>query len=213
MRIQTQGTLAIAGALAVALFALGAGAQENVPAATSAGATNVAPAQFKPVANATNQASQPAVVMPGSGAADILKMLDAGVSKDVVITYIQTLPGGWSLSGADLIALKQHGVPDDVVMELLKHHAPAVVEPAAASANPPESSTASQPSQPVVVVRSGRLDPESYDYFQHYYLYPRTLAYVNQTLGYNPAPFNYGYGYGYAPYYYGRPRRFFGPGY
>ena len=39
----------------------------------------------------------------------------------------------------------------------------------------------------VALLRSGQLnpgdlDPEGYDYFRHYYLYPRTLASANQRL-------------------------------
>jgi hypothetical protein len=50
--------------------------------------------------------------------------------------------------------------------------------------------------------RYGIFDPEGYDYFQYYYLYPRTLAYANQRL-YAP----YGSSFGFAPYAYG----FYGP--
>jgi len=61
------------------------------------------------------------------------------------------------------------------------------------------------------------LDPESYDYFQYYYLYPRTLASVNERI-YSSYPWvagypGYAYGYG-APWGFGgRPlaRQFPGP--
>ena len=57
-----------------------------------------------------------------------------------------------------------------------------------------------QAQRPVVVVPNsganrayGGLDPESYEYFQYYYLYPRTLAAANQRL-YTPYPSLYGFG-------------------
>jgi hypothetical protein len=50
---------------------------------------------------------------------------------------------------------------------------------------------------------SSNMDPEGYDYFHYYYLYPRTLAQANQRL-YAPGPYSgyfpYAYGYGPAPF-------------
>ena len=44
---------------------------------------------------------------------------------------------------------------------------------------------------------SGQLDPEGYDYFRYYYLYPRTLASANERLFSSPAfpppPYSRGY--------------------
>lgn len=152
-------------------------------------------------ATVTASSPAPAAAPVSAGAADILKLLDAGVSTDVIKTYIQTSTAGWNLTAADLVALKQRGVTDEISLELLKHRAAAVdPAPVAAPANSPAS-------RPVVVVRANRLDPEGYDFFQRYYLFPRTLAYANQTLG-------YGYGYGsYYPYGYARPHRFYGSAY
>jgi hypothetical protein len=147
--------------------------------------------------DASSSQANPAVAQtaPGNNAADILKMLDAGVSTDVIKTYIRTSPGGWNLGASDLITLKQRGVADDLTVELLNHHAP--VSSAQQMPIAPIATSAPQ----TIVVRTARPDPEGYDFFQHYYLFPRTLAYANQTLGYAPY---YSYGYGY-------PRRFGGP--
>lgn len=197
MKIQTLSFLAGTGALGLALLAFPALSQVNPTTGASASVsatttTNTAPA---PAADANPVAA----VSPASGAADILKMLDAGVSADVIKTYIQNSSTGWNLSAEDLIALKQRGVADEITVELLNHRGTA-----AAATSAPNGQTGSTGSQQVVaVVHTGNLDPEGYEFFQHYYLFPRTLAYVNQTLGYGPGG---GYPFGYA-----RPRRFFAP--
>jgi len=103
-----------------------------------------------------------------------------------------------------VIGLKEHGATDDLTTALLKRGAeirargeasPGVAAPVFAGAQPGPF----------------HLDPEGYDYFQYYYLYPRTLASAYERLGfYGPPP----YGYGYYPAYgasfsfgYGYPRR------
>jgi hypothetical protein len=157
--------------------------------ATLAGQTSAQPAPTGsvPAADALQTA-------PSAGVADVLKMLDAGVSKDVIKTYIETSSASFAASPSDLIALKNRGVTDDITMAILKHGSSAA--PAAAPA--PAPAAADNSSAPVrTYIISNRLDPEGYDYFQHYYLTPRTLAYVNQTLGYPSVP----YGDGFAPYY------------
>ena len=66
------------------------------------------------------------------------------------------------------------------------------------SATPATPSPAAKPSA-AAYPRSYALDPESYEYFQYYYLQPRTLASVYQRL----SPY-YSHSYGYnAPLPYG----------
>jgi len=132
---------------------------------------------------------------PSSGIADILKMLDAQVSPDVIRTYIETSPNTFDVTSDDLITLKQHKATDEITVALLKHNSSSAA-PAASSA---PAATQSQSPAPIraYVINNGRLDPESYDFFQRYYLMPRTLANVNQTLGYAAVP----YGDGFVPYY------------
>ncbi len=146
------------------------------------------------------------------GVADVVRMLDAGVSKDVVKAYIDNSPSSFDVSPTDLITLKSHGVSDEISMALLKRSSAPAATPAAAPATAAPASVVPDSSDGSVrqYVISGRLDPESYDFFQKYYLMPRTLASVNQTLGYPSVSYGDGfvpyyppaYGYGY-PYSYG----------
>jgi len=152
-----------------------------------------------------------------SGIDEILKMVQAGVSKDVMKTYIETAQVAFPLSAADIVTLKEHGVPDDLTMALMKRGAELAAQTtqAAASNSAPAkvSGTASLDAL-VAALRSGqfnagRLDPEGYDYFRYYYLYPRTLASANERLFSSPSsPAFPGYSLGYYPPWGFRPRPF-----
>ncbi len=137
------------------------------------------------------QATSPAV-------REILRMLDAGVSKEVIKAYLEGAPVTSQPTPSDMIALKEHGVADEITVALLKRSAQL-----APPAQPPPQTTA----PPVAARRSENtsyrfyLDPESYEYFQYYYLYPRTLANAYDRLGY--------YSWPYYPGYYGGPGPFF----
>ena len=129
-----------------------------------------------------------------TGVDEVLKMMKAGVSTEVIKTYIENSEIAYNLSGADIIALKEHAVPDELATAMVKRGA-ALRGQGAQAGNLTLAAIGNN--------RSYRpLDPESYDYFQYYYLYPRTLASANQRLySVNPPSF------GYRPYSYG----FYGP--
>ena len=142
--------------------------------------------------------SQPSTTQPANAVQEILKMVDAGVSKDVIKTYIENTRFDLIPTAGDIITLKQHSVPDELTTALLKRSAQIQAQRAQTS--------------PRLAVPAdlgyGQLDPESYDYFQYYYLYPRTLAYTYERLGGYYAPGFPGYyfslnqpcpaGYGYS---------------
>ncbi len=137
-----------------------------------------------------------AAVRHSAGVEEILKMAQAGVSMEVIKTYIESSPVAYDPSPDDLIALKERGIPDDVTMALVKRGAALRAQVS------PSGNLSAMPAAYPDRRRYGRLDPESYDYFQYYYLYPRTLAYANQRL-FSPYPsFS-----GFAPYPYG----YYGP--
>ncbi len=144
------------------------------------------------------QATSPAVQ-------EILRMLDAGVSKEVVKTYVQSAPASSQPSPSDMIALKEHAVPDEITVALLKRSA----ELAQQGQRPSQSQVGVVSAPPDRAGNPFYLDPESYEYFQYYYLYPRTLANAYDRLGYYPWSYNPGY-YGPVPPYY-RFRRGFYP--
>jgi hypothetical protein len=180
--------LVAGSAILTTMFVLrGAGQDSQVKAPSASDAA-------KPAAVAAKSPASPAV-------ADIVKLLDAGVSKDVVKAYIEKTLVGYQPSAADIIALKEHGVSDEVTTVLLKRtpetgasaaQSAASIVAAQAALNPAPGNAA-----PTYVAGEdyGRLDPEGYNYFQYYYLYPRTLAWANQQLGYYP-PLNNGWNYG-----------------
>jgi hypothetical protein len=135
-----------------------------------------------------------------AGVDEVVQMVQAGVSTEVIKTYIENSPIAYSLSATDIIALKNHAVPDDLTMAMVKRGATLkrlVSQLNSLNAMPARYSASNR--------RYGSLDPESYDYFQYYYLYPRTLAMANQRL-FTPypsfprfAPYPYGY-YGPMPF-------------
>jgi hypothetical protein len=124
---------------------------------------------------------------------EVLRMFQAGISPEVIKAYIASSTAPYKLSPADIIALKSQGVPDELTTAMLKHGASAAgqVSPPSIIQLPPASGA----SRPRTV---GGFDPESYDYFQYYYLYPRTIASANQRLLGTHAPYaTYGaYPYG-----------------
>jgi len=95
-----------------------------------------------------------------------------------------------------MIALKQHKVPDEIATLLLKRGAQVRVAVAQARAAAVERARSSRN------VAAGGFDPESYDYFQYYYLQPRALAFGYQRLSpyYYPSyPNAYRYGPPFGP--------------
>ena len=148
-----------------------------------------------------------------AGVNDVLKMVQAGISKDVVKAYIETAQVASPLTPADIVALKEHGVPDDLTVALLKRGA-GLNGPGASNAAPAQVSGTVNLAALVAALRSGQLspgylDPEGYDYFRYYYLYPRTLASANRRLWSSyPFPVYPGYSFGLWSPWAVRPRPF-----
>jgi hypothetical protein len=134
------------------------------------------------------------VLSPGVG--EILKMADAGVSTEVITTYIECSPTPPQPTDADMIALKQHKVPDEIATLLLKRGAQVRVAVAQARAAAVERVRSSRN------VAAGGFDPESHEYFQYYHLQPRALAFGYQRFSpyYYPSyPNVYRYGPPFGP--------------
>ncbi len=154
------------------------------------------PASSASVKPATAKAGQSETSGPGAkspaqypaGVDELLKMVQAGVSKDVMKAYIETAQVASPLSAADIVALKEHAVPDDLTVALLKRGAELAAQANQAGPGtvaPAKVSGTISLNELAAVLRSGQfnggsLDPEGYDYFRYYYLYPRTLASANQ---------------------------------
>ena len=210
MKLQLVGSGLMVGALLSTCLLLRVQGQD-AQTGTTARAVSAAPggSQSVPVKTAGDPSKQgdgktePDSTRPAehsAGVDEILKMVQAGVSAEVIRTYIENSPIVYSLSAADVIALKEHAVPDELTMAMMKRGAALKTQ-----ARPAVALNAPPPAQLGSSRRSYRLDPESYDYFQYYYLYPRTLAAANQRF-YSSDPFSPGfapYGSGYS--YYGPP--------
>lgn len=150
------------------------------------------------IKDATDAAGQSEAPDPGAkspahpitGVGEVVKMLQAGVSKEVLKTYIETAQVTAPLSSADIVTLKEHNVPDDLTVALIKRGAELTAQTNQARASNAAKATASGTISLDALVAAlrrgqfqpGHLDPEGYDYFRYYYLYPRTLASANERL-------------------------------
>jgi hypothetical protein len=170
-------------ALLLAFMVQSAAAQESVAPLSTTNATQAVTTDPKPAANQqTNEAKSKRLPPRSKSIQEILKMTQAGVSKEVIKAYIENSPRAYHPSSADMIALKENGVSDDITIALLKRSAPAQSQPGIAGVPGPQ--LAGQGPVP---------GPESYDYFQRYYLFPRTLGAAYDRLGMRPAPYFPGY--------------------
>ena len=96
-----------------------------------------------------------------NGVDEILKMVQAGVSTEVIKTYIENSPIVYSLNATDVITLKEHAVPDELTTALMKRGATLRMQ--ASQASNVSNASRLRWQQP----RYSGLDPESYEYFQY----------------------------------------------
>ncbi len=153
------------------------------PQATSE--PEAAPAQ----ANQNDASNQPGAEQLSPVVVSIIKLADAKVSTAVIKTYIECTPSAGLLTEADIIALKQHNVADEIVTAMLHQGAQKQAQVAQQRNEALASVLAARQA------RSGGLDPESYDYFRYYYLQPRAMASAYQRLYPNYgswSPYRYG---------------------
>jgi len=129
---------------------------------------------------------------------EILKMFAAKVSPEIIKAYVEGAPIGNRPTAEEIVALKAQGVPDDITSALLKRATEVRLEiqraeeKSAASLRGTPTQKPGNTGNTVVYVHGRPMDPESYEYFQYYYLHPRTLASVYQRLSpYYPRSFGY----------------------
>ena len=158
--------------------------------------------------NATTTETRTPVVPPPSPATnlspavvEILKLIQARVSTEVIRTYIEACPVTGPLSAADVIVLKDNSVTDDLITALLKRGAGLKSQPAQGPATAAPSPAETRPATPRIAYAG--LGPESYDFWWYHYAYPRALASANQRLFFGGAP---GFGWSFYPYGYYYPR-------
>jgi len=220
------GTLA-AGALLGALLLVRTPAQEFDTTARAAVVPQ--PGDSTPTISAAGPQPQsperpaPSTVTYSAGIADILKMTDAGVGTEVVEAYVRNSATPYQPSAAEIIALKEHGVPSDVIVALLARG--GELRSLAAQAQPDQAGSASSPAplpqsaetaapatapayaygpQPAYSVSSHTYPAVVYPGYSYWwYDYSYASPYFYRPL------FSVGY-YGYShPYYHGRSRPYY----
>ncbi len=159
---------------------------QGLPARGQDKAVSAAPSEANTVTNApttnsttsgdksqSGQRAPEESVKLSPAAEHVVKLMQAGVSKPVIEAYIEQAPVTRPLSAADLIALKEREVPDDLTVALLKR---------AAAASASQQAVATSGPKPRRQSVAGALDPESYEFWWYHYAYPRALAAANETL-------------------------------
>jgi hypothetical protein len=123
------------------------------------------------------------------GIQEILKMLDAKVDVEVIKVYIKNSTAPYNPSASEIIALKQRGVPDELVAALLQRGAEVRAQAVSAGQLAPATAPVSPPAYAPYAADMAPYASDYYDYGSPYY--------AGYTYGY-PYPYNYWwYNYGY----------------
>jgi hypothetical protein len=125
------------------------------------------------------------------GVGDVLKLTRAKVGEEIIVTYIQSSGLVYGLKAQDIVYLRDEGVSDKVIMELLNQSRRVAQQqpaPIATQTMQPQPQYVAPPAQPV--------------YEQPVYTEPASSLYVipAATPAYPYYYSSYGYG-GYYPYY------------
>ena len=83
-----------------------------------------------------------------SGVADVVKLSQAKVSEDVVLSYVQNAGTTSSLSADDIVQMRKAGVSDRVINAMLDKHSRAMEIAQRAEAQAPETADSSGNSAP-----------------------------------------------------------------
>ncbi len=112
----------------------------------------------------------------------ILQMVEGGVSTNVIKSYVESSLIPFDPTPADLLALKKHGVSDEITEAIIKRGVQLREQfQQARAATPP----------PTLPLPSAGFDPEGYDFWWYHYAYPRTLASIDQRMASFASPYAY----------------------
>jgi hypothetical protein len=167
----------------------------------SAASTVVRAAQ---VAGGQDEDATPAPgVRYSPGVADLLKLVDAKVDAEVIKAYIKNSSTVFNPSAAEVVALKNRGVPDVVLTALLQRAAEVRKQLALMYQVPGRAENANQ--RPV--------EPPAYPANNPGYAVNNsyTVAPSSPNYGYGVYPVAYGYGYPYVGYGYNPPYYYYPP--
>jgi hypothetical protein len=205
MKTRTVPILFLVGSLALLTYAAkDLWAQSSTPMASSAPVT-------QPMPDPTAGAPQLSY-----GAEEILKLAQAKVSPDTMVTFVQNSHLNYDLDALGIIYLRQQGVPDPVVTAMLQKskqvaddaqaaaaaQTTAAAQTAAANTAVNTLATAAPVPQPDAYASDYSSYPAydeiapayDYDYSDYYPYYP--------YYGY-PYPLGFSFGFGYGGYYHG----------
>jgi hypothetical protein len=131
------------------------------------------------------------------GMRDILKMLDAKVDLSVIKAYINNSPIPFNPNASEIIALKQRGVPDEIITVLIQHGAEVRTQMAQAAVQAATSAPGPNASPAGYASDYGTTAPYSYpyDYSDYGYGYP--------SYPYYSYPYNYWWYNSYYPWSFG----------
>ena len=126
--------------------------------------------------------------------ADVLKMVEAGVSPDVIRAFLENSSSAYDPNASDLIVLKTNGVPDSVTTAMMKRAAEIKAINETKKTESMARASAAFEAGPVA------MDPESYDFWWYTHGLPRAMASSIRQNDPYPGIAPYGYG-GYGGYY------------
>jgi len=143
------------------------------------------------------------------GIRDVLKMIDAKVGGSVVIAYIRSSPTAYNPSASEIIALKQRGVPDEIITTLIQRGAEVRAQIAqsaqmGAQATPPAGMAPYANGYGATVSDQAYPDYGDYGYGYPYSGYPYYAGYPYYGYPYNYWWYSSWYPWGfYSPFYFG----------
>ncbi len=108
----------------------------------------------QPVTTAAYAGTLPANIPPGSPAAEVVKLAQAGVDAGVILSYISSCPSAFNLDADQIISLNDAGVSTDMMNAMMAHdqNLSAAVAPPPAEAGSPapvENVDSTPPATPV----------------------------------------------------------------
>jgi hypothetical protein len=129
-------------------------AETTPPAATANEATTTAPPDDSPGITVpvipVTPATLPANILPTSPLAQVIRLVQAGVSEDIIMTYVTNSGSMFNLDSDSIVYLTDIGVPDDLVAAMMQHDQQLQQQLAANQTSPPAQQPATPEAAPAV---------------------------------------------------------------
>ena len=143
---------------------------KTAPEKSAVESLKTSPAQTTAVVQPDGNSGKPRVHALPQSIEEVVKMVEAGVSEEIVRGFVNSSGIAYAPTGADIIAMKERGVPDEVTVTMLSRGA-KLRERTGSSRN-----SIAAPAIVRSLATDGRLDPESYEFFWYHHAYPRALS-------------------------------------